>query len=279
MKKYLDTIRSIFIHGEWQTNRTGIRTKAIYGALLTHDMSEGFPLLTTKTVNWRSAFAETLGFIKGYDNAEQFRSLGTKVWDANANETHSWLSSPHRKGQDDLGLIYGSQSRNWDGKYDQLKYVVDHLLARNDNRRLIINHWNVADVMENRMCLPACHYTMQFGIRNGDTLDLMVNFRSHDYFLGAPFNLAGYGLMLAVLAHITGLTPGRLMMVGFNVHLYENHIEQAKTQLEREPRALPQLVISERVTDLDYLTNHATLDDFEIVGYDPHPAIKADMAA
>lgn len=297
MKSYLDIVQRILNAGSWTDNRTGIRTKFIHGVWFEHDMANGFPLLTTKKVNWKSAFAETLGFIKGFDNAKQFRDIGSNVWNANANETKSWLESPHRKGEDDLGRIYGVQSRytpkyvklpetglffteqyGISGYHDQLRYVVDQLIAGNDNRRLIVNHWNVDDVMQNKISLPPCHYVMQFGIENGK-LNLVVHFRSHDSFLGYPFNLAGYGLMLEVIAKIAGLVPGKLMFSSFNTHIYENHIEQVQLQLTREPKSLPKLVISDKVTDLYYLEDEAILDDFDIVGYDPHPAISAKMAA
>lgn len=298
MQQYLNILKRILEEGTWSDNRTGIRTKFVHGVWFEHDMSTGFPLLTTKEVNWRSAFAETLGFIKGFDNAKQFRELGTKVWDANANETKSWLESPYRKGEDDLGRIYGVQSRytpKWvrevelsqqecrdvytqRGCHDQLNYVIGQLKVGTDNRRLIIDHWNVDDVMQNRISLPPCHYSMQFGIEKGK-LNLVVNFRSHDTGLGYSFNLAGYGLMLEVVAKITGLTSGRLMFSSFNTHIYENHLDMVHQQLTREPRSLPRLVINDRVTDLHYLEDESTVDDFVIIGYNPHPAIRAKMAA
>lgn len=299
MKKYKEIAQRILDEGTWQTNRTGVRTKMIHGVYFEHDMSTGFPLLTTKQVNYKSAFAETLGFIKGFDSAKQFRELGSKVWDANANETESWLKSPHRKGTDDLGNIYGVQARSWPSYvepnwwvdlpsdryfyqntvHDQLKYCVDKLNERDDNRRLIVNHWNVDDVFQNKISLPPCHINYMFGL-DDNKLNMMVQFRSWDFFLGAPFNLAGYGLLLELISKITNLTAGKLIITGFNVHLYETHMDQIELQLTRKPFAvLPSLQLSPKIDSLEYITNHATLDDIEVIGYMAHKPISAKMLA
>lgn len=167
MKQYLDNLNRILTTGVREENRTGIATYKVHGVFFEHDMQEGFPIITTKEVNWKSAVAETLGFIKGFDNAAQFRQIGSKVWDANANETTSWLNSPHRKGEDDLGRIYGVQMRGVktdDGTFDQLAYIVSMLRNKVDNRRLICDYWNAADIQEGKMALPPCHHNWQVGI-------------------------------------------------------------------------------------------------------------------
>lgn len=280
MKKYLDAVRDVLETGQWVGNRTGIDTLFKHGLYMTFDMKDGFPLITTKEVNWKSCFAEMLGFWRGYNNAAAFRSLGTKVWDANANQNKDWLSNINRKFPDDLGPIYGHQGRFWrapDGKtVDQLEKAYMDLSVGEDDRREIVMYWNPGEL--DKMALPPCHLMYQFGLR-GETLDLFVYIRSNDMGLGMPFNIAGYAWKLHMMAKIANKQPGTLHYFAWNYHIYANHIEQLTLQLEREPRPLPTIVVNPDAGTLHHVDNWedpATLA--WIADYDPHPSIKMEMA-
>lgn len=280
---YLNILRDLIDFGESTKNRTGIDCLQKHGLYFEVDLQKEFPLLTTKTVYWKSAFAEMLGFIRGYTNAEQFRKLGCSVWNQNANENEEWLKNQYRKGTDDLGKIYGYQWRNWQaetGHIDQLYNVIQDLKNNVDNRREIITAWNPGEL--DQMALPPCHSLMQFGLRDNKAyLDLFVYQRSQDIFLGNPFNVAQYSFLLHLIAKITNHKPGKLMCFVFNYHLYKNHVEQAKQQYSRSiKRIIPTIEISDEATTLDFLmTTEIPVENWVAINnYNPHPPIKASMA-
>lgn len=288
-EQYLAFVKDVLETGERASNRTGIDTLFKHGLYMEIDMSDGFPLLTTKRVNWKSAFAEMLGFIRGYDNAADFRVLGTKVWDQNANENKEWLANPYRKGVDDLGLIYSSRWRKWKNwipsltgstlvcsVVDQFKDVYTKLSKGIDDRRLIVEGWHPAEL--HLQCLPVCHKHHQYGIR-GEYLDLALYVRSNDIGLGLVFNVAQYAWLLHLMAQITGHKPGKLLYFAFNAHIYVNHIDALKEQLKREPKDPPSLIIHPRCSDLKFLEETTIpIDQWTFIeGYDPHPALKMQM--
>lgn len=289
---YIKLVNDVLTTGELATNRTGIDTLYKNGLYMEFDMEEGFPLLTTKRVPWKSAFGEMLGFIRGYTNAADFRALGCSVWDKNANENVEWLQNPNRKGIDDLGLIYSSRWRNWKSIYysipdqdfiavkvDQLQDVYEKLENNIDDRRLIIEGWNPAEL--HLQALPVCHKTMQFSLRNNKQyLDLFLHVRSNDIGLGMPFNVAQYAWLLHLMAKITGHKPGKLLYFAMNYHIYVNHIDALKEQISRDIRPMPKLVLDDCVTDLIFLecTKLPLQDWTSVLNYNPHPNIKMDMA-
>lgn len=271
MNNYLDLVRDILDNGERTENRTGIATITIYGAMLKFDLAQGFPILTTRQINWKSAFAEMLGFLKGCSNNADFESLGTKVWAQNS-EAEFWTSNPHYKGPGDLGRIYGVQARDWrvnnsnDQHIDQLKLVVDLLNKRQDNRRLIVSHWNPGEL--NQMALPPCHVLYQFNLAN-HRLHLSMYQRSCDVPLGLAFNVPGYAWLLSVIAHVTGLEPGTFTHFINNAHIYENQIETAKLHIQRQPGMIkPRLWIDPQIKTLEDL-EHADLSCFDLLDYHP----------
>ncbi len=296
MKQYKYLAQKVLDEGLVKSNRTGIGALGIFGAHLQFKMSDGFPVATIKKMFWKSAVAEMLGFLRGYESAADFRALGCNVWNANANENEQWLNNPYRQGEDDLGPIYGSQARRWHshsftedkGAFpsgniqqvsicvtDQLKMVYDDLKQGIDNRREIVTHWNPGELDE--MALPPCHVLYKFGIQ-GDELNLAMFQRSMDVGLGCNYNIVGYSWLLMVMAQITGLKPGVFNHFIDDVHIYKNHIEGVKTMLSREPLPLPQLVINPDIKTLKDLETWVTVDDFELEGYEHHPAIKLRMA-
>ena len=279
MRNYLDLCHKTLNDGISKENRTGINHIGYMGDMMKFYLADGFPAVTTKKLAYKSVFAEMLGFLRGYTNAEQFRSLGCKVWDANANENKSWLENFYRDGEDDLGRIYGAQSRGWlrEGKnsIDQLANVVYDLSRGIDNRREIVTHWNPGEL--NQMALPPCHLLYQFGIQ-GDKLCLSMYQRSCDVPLGVPFNIAGYAWLLHVIAQITGLQPGIFTHFLHDIHIYENQVDDMQTQLEREPHKLPTLQINPDIKTLNDLETWVTPDDFKLVDYEYHPAIKYAFA-
>ena len=284
MKQYLDLVKDVLDNGTYAQNRTGMATLFKHGAMLKFDMADGFPAITTKKLAWKSCFGEMIGFLRGYDSAEQFRYVGCNVWDANANENQAWLKNPSRRWKDDLGRVYGKQARNWlmphrFGYVDQLRQVYSSLKLAEDDRRLIVTHWNPGEL--DQMALPPCHLLYQFGLRPLDDqsyLDLCFYIRSWDLGLGAPFNIAGYAWLLHVMARITGHTPGELTVFTWNYHVYEDHIPALQEQLTREPRPLPKLQANNHITQLEDLETWVVPEDFDLVGYDPHPAIRMKMA-
>lgn len=288
MKQYLDLLRRVRAEGVRKSNRTGIDTFALVGAMLDFDLSLGFPAMTTKRLAFRQVVGELLGFIRGYDNAEDFRNLGCKVWDQNANENAAWLKNPSRLGEDDLGRIYGVQWRSWLGVgrsgtvvIDQLEEAVRKIQFDAESRRNIVSAWNPAEL--DQMALPPCHVLFQFHVEQASrTISMTMYQRSCDLFLGVPFNIASYALLLSLVAHVTGHKPGRLVMFLADVHIYENHLEQVDTQLGREPLFLPELRLLDPVADWQ-LSPFGKLQMYEpemiqLSGYDCAPAIPAPMA-
>ena len=280
MKQYQEICKKA-LAGTKKSNRTGVDHIGYHGDMMKFDLREGFPLVTTKQMAWKSCFAEMFGFLRGYDNASQFRALGCNVWNANSNENKQWLANPHRLGTDDLGRIYGVQGRRWlamtDPKtygfgatIDQLKNVVSDLSQRKDNRREIITYWNPGEL--NTMALPPCCLLYQLSIE-GDYLNLSMYQRSCDVPLGVPFNIAGYAWLLSVIAQITDLKPGIFTHFMHDIHIYENQVAMMKEQVRRIPYELPTLFIEPRIKTLQDLETWVTPDCFQVINYKHHPAI------
>jgi thymidylate synthase len=263
MRQYLDLLQDILENGVHKEDRTGTGTLSVFGRQLRFNLQEGFPLLTTKKLHIRSIIYELLWFLKGDTNVRYLQENGVTIWDEWADENG------------DLGPIYGAQWRSWkgaDGKtVDQISWVIEEIKRNPNSRRLLVSAWNVAEL--DNMKLPPCHYAFQFYVAEGK-LSCMWQQRSVDTFLGLPFNIASYALLTHMIAEQCDLDVGELIFSGGDVHLYKNHLEQAKLQLAREPRPLPKLVIKRKpasIFEYEY-------DDFEIVDYDPHPHIKAPVA-
>jgi thymidylate synthase len=263
MRQYLDLMRHVMHHGARKDDRTGTGTLSVFGHQMRFDLAQGFPLLTTKKVHTKSVIYELLWFLRGDTNIRYLKEHGVSIWDEWADENG------------DLGPIYGYQWRSWpapDGRQiDQIGQVVRDIRANPDSRRLIVSAWNVAAI--ERMALPPCHLLFQFYVANG-RLSCQLYQRSADIFLGVPFNIASYALLTMMVAQATNLKPGEFIHTLGDAHLYLNHLEQARTQIAREPRPLPTMRLNPEKTslfDFDY-------DDFELLNYDPHPAIKAPVA-
>ncbi len=279
MKAYIDIGKRILQQGVWMENaRTGQKALSIIGATFEHDLSDGFvPVVTTKKMFWRSAIAEMLGYIRGYQSAAQFRSLGCNTWDANANENQAWLNNPHRQGEDDMGLCYGVIGRAFpgiegDGPFDQYQKIINDLTQGVDDRREILtfNHPNLV----HRACLSACMHTHHFNLL-GDELYLESYQRSSDYALGQPFNHFQVAFLLMITAQITRKKPKTMRHHLSNIHLYENQVEIFKNQqANRQPMPLPKLKINPKIKTLADLETWVTMDDFELIDYQHHPAIK-----
>ncbi|MDO6497809.1 thymidylate synthase [Photobacterium sanguinicancri] len=278
MKQYLDLCQRIVDDGVWIENeRTNKRCLTVVNADLTFDVANNeFPLITTRKSFWKSAIAELLGYLRGYDNAADFRALGTKTWDMNANENQAWLNNPHRKGHDDMGRVYGVQGRSWqkpDGTtIDQLRKIVDNLSKGIDDRGEIMTFYNLGEF--DLGCLRPCMHTHTFSLL-GDTLHLTSYQRSCDVPLGLNFNQIQVFTLLALMAQITGLKAGKAYHKIVNAHIYEDQLELMRdVQLQREPFASPQLIINPKIKSLEDLETWVTMDDFEVVGYEHHEAIK-----
>lgn len=283
MKQYLDLLRTVLEQGSWQTNRTGIRTLSLPGAAMRFDLSQGFPAVTTKKLAFKSAIGELVGFLRGYRSAADFRALGCKVWDQNANENAAWLANPYRLGEDDLGPVYGVQWRNWpafkalpasatgqiedalgrgyvriadtaDGQVvlykavDQLRQCLDTIVNNPSDRRIIFHGWNWAQLEE--MALPPCHLLYQF-LPNAATreISLCLYIRSNDLGLGTPFNLTEGAALLHLVGRLTGYQPKWFSYFIGDAHIYENHLPMLREQLTREPLAAPRLLLSNRIPD------------------------------
>lgn len=263
MHQYLDLLRKVLAHGVTRSNRTGIQTRALFGQQMQYDLSHGFPLLTTKAIHLKSVIYELLWLIRGDTNVAYLQAHGVSIWD-------EWADA-----QGDLGPVYGHQWRSWqgaDGKtFDQLQHIVDEIKHNPDSRRLVVSAWNVADL--EAMRLPPCHILFQFHVAAGK-LSCQLYQRSADLFLGVPFNIASYALLTHMVAQVTGLQAGRFIHTLGDVHLYENHIEQARLQLSRETRSLPTLQINPQVKNLFQFA----YEDFELQNYHPHPHIAAPVA-
>ncbi len=263
MKAYLDLMRHVLERGTPKSDRTGTGTLSVFGWQMRFDLAEGFPLVTTKKLHLRSIIHELLWFLQGSTNVGYLRENGVTIWDEWADE------------QGELGPVYGHQWRHWPngdgGTIDQIRDVIDRIRRDPDSRRLIVSAWNVADLP--KMALAPCHAFFQFHVAGG-RLSCQMYQRSADIFLGVPFNIASYALLTHMVAQQCDLIPGDFVWTGGDCHLYLNHLEQARTQLAREPYPLPSLNIVRRPPSIfDY-----RYDDFEIVGYQSHPHIKAPVA-
>jgi len=278
MKQYLDLCNRIIDEGEMIYNeRTGKNTLTVINADLEYNVGKGeFPMVTTRKSYFKSAIAELIGYIRGYDNAADFRKIGTKTWDANANINESWLNNPVRKGTDDMGRVYGVQGRSWkksDGStIDQLKKVVDDLKNGIDDRGEIITFYNPGEF--DKGCLRPCMHTHTFSLV-GDTLHLTSYQRSCDVPLGLNFNMVQVYTFLALMAQITGHKPGKAYHKIVNAHFYEDQINLMKdVQLKREPFKAPTLKINPNIKSLEDLETWVTMDDFSVEGYECHEAIR-----
>lgn len=263
MQQYLDLLDTILTQGTRKTDRTGTGTLSVFGHQMRFDMSKGFPLLTTKKLHLKSIIYELLWFLNGDTNVKYLQDHGVRIW-------NEWADA-----NGELGPIYGHQWRSWpdhDGKpIDQLKIVLDQIRNTPDSRRMIVSAWNVADIPQ--MKLPPCHCFFQFYVADG-RLSLQLYQRSADTFLGVPFNIASYALLLQMVAQVTGLKPGEFIHTTGDTHLYLNHLDQARLQLTRTPRPLPVMKINPDVKDLFSFQ----YEDFQLEGYDPWPHIKAEVS-
>ena len=260
MKQYLDMLRYVLENGVDKMDRTGVGTRSVFGQQMRFDLSKGFPLMTTKKMHLKSIIHELLWFIKGDTNVKHLQDNGVRIWNEWADENG------------DLGPIYGSQWRNWNGEgIDQLAQVVDKLKNNPNDRRMIVSAWNVSKIPE--MHLPPCHMMFQFYVANGK-LSCMLYQRSCDMFLGVPFNIASYALLTMMLAQVCDLEPGEFVHTLGDTHIYHNHFEQVKEQLRREPLPLPTMKLNPQVKDI----NDFKYEDFTLENYECYGAIKAQVA-
>ena len=263
MKQYLDLLDRILTEGVKKEDRTGTGTISVFGNQMRFNLEEGFPLLTTKKLHLKSIIYELLWFLRGDTNIKYLKDHGVSIWDEWADENG------------ELGPVYGHQWRSWPdengGTIDQIQNVVNQIKNNPDSRRMIVSAWNVAEV--ERMALPPCHTMFQFYVANG-RLSLQLYQRSADTFLGVPFNIASYALLLQMMAQVTGLKAGDFIHTTGDTHLYLNHLEQAKLQLTRTPRPLPRMIINPDVKDIFSFR----YEDFHLEGYDPWPAIKGAVS-
>jgi thymidylate synthase len=263
MVEYLKLLRLVLDQGRPRTDRTGTGTLAIFGAQARFPLSQGFPLVTTKKLHVKSIIYELLWFLRGDTNVRYLNERGVTIWDEWADKDGS------------LGRIYGAQWCDWraaDGKsINQIARVIAEIRAQPDSRRLIVSAWNVGEL--DQMALPPCHTLFQFFVQDG-ALSCQLYQRSADLFLGVPFNIASYSLLTLMVAQVCQLAPGTFIHTFGDLHLYSNHLDQARLQLTREPRPLPLMRLNPRVRDM----HDFQFEDFELVGYDPHPAIKAPIA-
>lgn len=263
MKQYLDLLDHILTHGTRKEDRTGTGTLSVFGYQMRFDLTQGFPLLTTKKLHLRSIIHELLWFLSGETNIRYLRDNKVTIWD-------EWADA-----DGNLGPVYGYQWRHWpsaDGRHiDQMAALVDGLVKAPDSRRHIVSAWNVGEI--DKMALPPCHVMFQFYVANG-RLSCQLYQRSADVFLGVPFNIASYALLLQMVAQVTGYQAYEFVHTLGDAHLYLNHLEQARLQLSREPRPLPSMTINPGVRDIFGFR----FEDFELSGYDPHPHIKAEIS-
>jgi thymidylate synthase len=263
MKPYLELMRHVLEHGHRKSDRTGTGTLSTFGWQMRFDLAAGFPLLTTKKVHFKSVAYELLWFLKGATNVRWLQEHGVSIWD-------EWADA-----SGELGPVYGSQWRSWpapDGSaIDQIAQVVESIRTRPDSRRHIVTAWNPAEI--DKMKLPPCHVLFQFYVAEG-RLSCQMYQRSADIFLGVPFNIASYALLTLMVSQVCGLAPGEFVHTLGDAHLYLNHLDQAKEQLTRAPRALPRVLLNPAVRDIFGFR----YEDIALEGYDPHPAIKAPIA-
>lgn len=263
MRQYLDLLNRIMTEGVDRGDRTGTGTRSVFGHQMRFDLRDGFPLLTTKKLHLKSIIYELLWFLKGDTNVKYLQDNGVRIW-------NEWA-----RPDGDLGHIYGYQWRSWPdydgGHIDQIKEVIESIRNTPESRRLIVSAWNVADLPG--MALPPCHILFQFYVADG-RLSLMLYQRSADCFLGVPFNIASYALLLMMVAQVTGLEPGEFIHTLGDTHIYHNHFDQVRIQLERDPRPLPKMILNPEVRDIfDFRYEDFTLED-----YNPHPHIKGTVA-
>ena len=263
MQQYLDLMRHVLQNGVTKSDRTGTGTRSVFGYQMRFNLSDGFPALTTKKLHLKSIIHELLWFLSGDTNIRYLKENGVRIWDEWADENG------------DLGRVYGAQWRSWRGAngetIDQIRNLVQQIQTNPDSRRLIVSAWNPAEV--DSMALPPCHALFQFYVANGK-LSCQLYQRSADIFLGVPFNIASYALLTMMLAQVCGLQAGEFIHTLGDAHLYNNHLEQARLQLTREPRPLPKMHINPGVRDIFAFR----FDDFELADYDPHPHIKAQVS-
>ncbi|HEX8092172.1 MAG TPA: thymidylate synthase [Blastocatellia bacterium] len=263
MRQYLDLLKHVLDNGVPKDDRTGTGTLSVFGHQMRFDLSEGFPLLTTKKLHVKSIIYELLWFLRGDTNIDYLRDRGVNIWNEWADETG------------DLGPVYGAQWRSWktaDGRtVDQISQVIEQIKSNPDSRRLIVSAWNVGEL--DSMALMPCHALFQFYVARG-RLSCQLYQRSADVFLGVPFNIASYSLLTMMVAQVCGLKPGEFVHTLGDAHLYSNHLEQARLQLGRAPRRLPQMKIDPNVTSIFEFS----YEDFELAGYEAHPHIKAEVA-
>tara|TARA_B100001105_G_scaffold255436_1_gene254880 strand:- start:4157 stop:4981 length:825 start_codon:yes stop_codon:yes gene_type:complete len=273
MKQYLDLVKHVLNQGNEKSDRTGTGTKSIFGYQMRFNLSDGFPMVTTKKLHLKSIIYELLWFLKGDTNIEYLKKNGVKIWDEWANKNG------------DLGPVYGHQWRNWNSDgIDQVKEVIETLKKNPDSRRMLITAWNPGvlpdtnksfeeNVKQGKVALPPCHALFQFYVHD-NKLSCQLYQRSADIFLGVPFNIASYALLTEMVAHVCGYKAGDFIHTFGDAHIYNNHIEQLDLQLSRNPRTLPKLKINKKITNiLDF-----NFSDFEILNYDPHPHIKGKIA-
>ena len=263
MQNYLDLLQHILDKGTDKTDRTGTGTRSVFGYQLRYDLSEGFPLVTTKKVHLNSIIYELLWFLKGDTNIQYLKENGVSIWDEWADENG------------DLGPVYGTQWRSWNGAngkvIDQITEVIDQIKMNPDSRRLIVSAWNVAEIPN--MALAPCHAMFQFYVANGK-LSLQLYQRSADVFLGVPFNIASYALLLMMVAQVCDLEVGDYVHTFGDVHIYNNHFEQVNKQLQRTPKALPKMKLNPEIKDIFSFD----FEDFTLENYEPYPGIKAPVA-
>lgn len=263
MKQYLDLCQRVLNEGTFKEDRTGTGTLSVFGHQMRFNMEDGFPLLTTKKLHLKSIIYELLWFLQGDTNVRYLQEHGVRIWNEWADENG------------DLGPVYGHQWRSWPdyngGTIDQIQIILDQLKNNPDSRRMLVSAWNVAEV--NKMALPPCHSLFQFYVADGK-LSLQLYQRSADIFLGVPFNIASYALLLLMVAQVTGLKPGEFIHTLGDAHIYKNHLEQVNLQLTREPRPLPKMQLNPDVKDLFSFQ----FEDFTLTDYDPHPHIAGVVA-
>lgn len=263
MQQYLDLMRKVFTEGDDRTDRTGTGTRSLFGHQMRFDLQEGFPLVTTKKCHFKSIALELLWFLKGSSNIAWLQENGVRIWNEWADENG------------DLGPVYGVQWRSWKGAdqrtHDQIAQVVEQIKHNPTSRRLLVNAWNVGQLDE--MALPPCHMMFQFYVHK-NKLSCQLYQRSADIFLGVPFNIASYALLTMMIAQVTGLEAGEFIHTLGDAHIYQNHFEQVETQLKRSPRSLPQVVINPNIKNIDDFR----FEDFELIGYDPHPHIPGKVS-
>ena len=263
MKQYQELLRLVLEQGKFKPDRTGTGTYAVFGAQARYPLADGFPMVTTKKLHLKSIIHELLWFLKGETNIKYLTDNGVSIW-------NEWADA-----EGNLGRVYGAQWTDWrtsDGRsINQIDKVIEQIRTRPDSRRHIVSAWNPGEVDD--MALPPCHAMFQFFVQDGE-LSCQLYQRSADLFLGVPFNIASYALLTMMVAQVTGLTPGTFVHTFGDLHLYSNHLEQARLQLSREPRPLPHMRINPDVKDI----HDFKYEDFKLEGYDPHPAISAPIA-